>query len=73
MTGYRFKIDHIEYAAHRDGSPITLVEAWREVYGVARASIVAPDGRVVLANAGSLYGRGQFITQARKRNLRAGR
>lgn len=47
------QIDHRVFDAHRDGSPITLVAAMREVYGTGNARVLRADGTPVVTNAGS--------------------
>lgn len=54
MTNYIIRMDGIEYESYRDGRPFSLADAWREVQGVRHCDILAPSGRVVLANAGSM-------------------
>lgn len=66
MAGYTFALGPVEYAAHKDGTPLTLVECWREVEGVGGATIYRPDGTVLLTNAGSLTARHVFLTRARR-------
>ncbi|MEQ7008383.1 hypothetical protein ABN028_19600 [Actinopolymorpha sp. B17G11] len=70
MTGYTFTLGPMHYIAHRDGTPYRLIDAWREVYGVGGATIYAPNGRVVLRNAGSLAARGNHIRSARTKPAR---
>jgi hypothetical protein len=71
MTGYTFSLGPEHYAVHPvTRRPMTLVDAWRELYGVGQAVIYAPNGRVVLRNAGSLYERGQHIASARSKPAR---
>lgn len=77
MTGYRFTIDGITYDAHRDGRPLTLPDCWRAVEGCGAyrrdwlPTIYAPNGRVVLSNAGSLTARHEHIKHARRINRTA--
>lgn len=61
---YRLRLGPVEY----DG--FTLPQVWREAYGVGQATIIAPDGRVVMRNAGSVYERREFIVRAARRNGR---
>lgn len=56
--GYIIRLGGVEYDAWRSGRPFTLVDCWRELEGVAGATILSPTGRVVLANAGSMRVRG---------------
>lgn len=51
---YIIRMDGREYTGYRDGRPFSLADAWREVKGVRNCDILAPNGRVVLANAGSM-------------------
>ncbi len=58
MLTYAFQIDHVIYEGPgKDGSPLTLVRAMREVYGVGNARVLRLDAdgdyRVVVRNAGS--------------------
>lgn len=66
MSGYTFSFGHIEYSGHRDGTPFTLVEAWREVRGVGWARIYRPDGSLLMRDAGSVERRSrvrQLVTR----------
>ena len=54
MSAYTFAFGPVEYVAHRDGTPLTLVECAREVYGVGEARILR-DGRPIVTQAGSAY------------------
>jgi ferric-dicitrate binding protein FerR (iron transport regulator) len=49
---YLIQLGHIVYQ-HKDGSPFTLPEAMREVYGVGQARILRLDGTPAVLNAGS--------------------
>lgn len=58
MTTYAFSMGPMIYEGPgKDGAPLTLVRAMREVYGVAEARILRllPDGtyRTIVRNAGS--------------------
>lgn len=70
MTGYTFSLGPVEYVGYKNGTPFTLLDAWRETRGVGAATIYAPNGRVVLRNAGSLCQRGQHIASARSKPAR---
>lgn len=50
---YEFEFGPIRYNCHKDGRPITLVDAIRAVYGVGQARILRSDGTVIVNNAGS--------------------
>lgn len=65
--GYSFQVDHIEYAATKDGRPLTLLDCWRAVYGVGHARIWSPTGRLVLDDAGALSARWAHCSRARRR------
>lgn len=68
---YELELDGRRYVGHKDGRPFTLPELWQELEGVAGARIIAPGGRVVLENAGSLSARARLVARARARNGRA--
>ena len=61
MTGYSFQVDHVEYVAHEDGRPLTLVDCLAAVRGCGNASVWGPTGRpacrLTPRYAGSLYER----------------
>lgn len=57
---YMLKLGPVTYDSYRDGRPFTLVDCFREAYGVGQATIIAPNGRVVLRDAGSLYVRSRL-------------
>lgn len=71
MSGYRIRLDHREFDGFRDGRPFTLPDAWRQVEGVGNAAILAPDGRLVLANAGSPTARAAYLGTSRRRRAAA--
>lgn len=52
--GYELWMGPVAYSAWKDGRPFTLADVWRESYGVGGCTIVAPTGRVVLEDCGSL-------------------
>ena len=52
--GYVLELGPVTYDGWRDGRPFTLADCWRECEGVAGARILAPTGRVVLDDAGSV-------------------
>lgn len=39
MTGYTFTVDHVEYIAHPDGAPLTLVDCILETQHVGVSSV----------------------------------
>lgn len=49
---YAIEVDGITYL-RRGGGGFSLVEAMREVYGVAHARVLRADGTVVVDSAGS--------------------
>lgn len=71
LTGYTFSIDHVHYDAFKGGRPFTLLDCWRQVYGVGHAAIYSPTGRVVLRNAGAISARWEHINTARRRRRAA--
>ena len=65
--GYRIRAYPVEYVGTKDGRPFTLVDCLRETEGMAMCSIIAPNGRVVLEDAGSHNSRQMTIRRARAR------
>jgi len=64
--GYEIQLGPTRYDGFKDGTPFTLIDAWREVEGVGGAKIFAPTGRLVLADAGSMSARRDHVRSNRK-------
>lgn len=68
-AGYSIQVGPVVYEGWRRAPdtgaprPFTLAEAFHEVEGCAGARILAPTGRVVLDNAGSMTVRGYELPQ----------
>ena len=69
--GYVIEFGPVAFDRWADGRPFTLIDAWRETYGVGHATIRDATGRVVLANAGSVSVRLAHIARARAASRRA--
>lgn len=44
QPAYQLKLGPVVYEGYRDGTPFTLVDCFREAYGVGQATIIAPTG-----------------------------
>jgi hypothetical protein len=64
--GYFYVLDGRAYEPREDRAA-TFPEVWREVRGVRNASIHRPDGSLVLADAGDLSVRGDYVRRARRK------
>jgi hypothetical protein len=71
-SGYTFTLDGVEYVSMRGAdAPFTLLDCWRIAYGCAGVSIFAPNGRLVLADAGSLSARAAHAAHGARVRRRA--
>jgi len=74
-VAYVVQIGPVFYDRTRDGAPITLAAAWRELDGCGAARILDDRGRVVLDMAGHSFTRRENVRRmaARQRAARINR
>lgn len=70
-AGYVIQLGPNQFDGYKNGARFTLLDAWREAYGCGGITIYAPDGRVVLRDAGSVTTRYDHLRRARAVNMAA--